>query len=84
MAYATLCATTFRTFESENSVLGAERSVRELENRRGRNKLSYSEALNPSMDLQTLPMFSWSAHCPKNRARLRVKDAASIHLVTAT
>jgi hypothetical protein len=46
MAYATLCATTFRTFESENSVLGAERSVRELENRRGRNKLSYSEALN--------------------------------------
>jgi hypothetical protein len=43
---AMLRVTTFSTFASENSAIGAERSGRELEDLRGCNKPSYFEALN--------------------------------------
>jgi hypothetical protein len=58
--------TKLSTFASENSALGAERSVRELGNRRGHNKLSYSETLGRSRGgLNFTSIFHVSPAAPK-------------------
>ena len=46
-----LCVTTFSTFVSGNSALGAERRVRGFSTRRGRSKSNYFEALKRTPDL---------------------------------
>jgi len=48
---AMLRVTTFSTFACAYSALGAERSVRELEDLRGSNKPSYFESLGQSTGL---------------------------------